>query len=88
MSFPGMVLIHSFIIFTVPLCLIFEIVFLLSRTEKMKKTKFINVSNKRDDAKFEYIKPTIESTSNWVIADPLSCMDTLNDDKKTQTKME
>ena len=48
----------------------------------MKKKEVINVSNKRDDTKFDWIKPTIESTSNWTITDPLSWMNEPDDDKK------
>lgn len=56
---------------------------LFTREEKkMKKTEVINVSNKRDDTKFDWIKPTIESTSNWIITDPLSWMNEPDDDKK------
>lgn len=49
----------------------------------MKQAKVINVSIYRDDTKFAWIKPTIESTTNWVITDPLSCMDTPDVDRKT-----
>lgn len=89
MSFPVLFLIHFIVIFIVPLCMILGMVILFIREEnKMKQRKVIDVSNHRDDTKFEYIKTTIESTSNWVITDPLSCIDTPDDDKKTQTKME
>lgn len=49
---------------------------------KMKQTEVINVSNKRDDMKFDWIKPTIESTSNWIITDPLFWMNEPDVDKK------
>ena len=73
MSFPVLFLIHFIVIFIVPLCMILGLAILFTREEKkMKKTEGINVSNKRDDTKFAYIKPTIESTSNWIITDPKS----------------
>lgn len=48
----------------------------------MKQTEVINVSNKRDDMKFDWIKPTIEFTSNWIITDPLFWMNEPDVDKK------
>lgn len=72
MSFPVLFLIHFIAIFIFPLCMILGMAILFTREEKMKKTEVINVSNKRDDTKFDWIKPTIESTSNWIITDPKS----------------
>ena len=40
-----------------------------SRFAKKEKTLMINVLNKRDDAKFERIKPTVLSNSNWIMTD-------------------
>lgn len=84
MSFPVLFLIHFIVIFIVPLCMILGMAILFTREEKeMKQAKVINVSIYRDDTKFAWIKPTIESTTNWVITDPLSCMDTPDVDRKT-----
>lgn len=72
-SFPVLFLIHFIVIFIVPLCMILGMAILFTREEKkMKKKEVINISNKRDDTKFDWIKPTIESTSNWTITEPKS----------------
>lgn len=61
-----------------------------SRFAKKEKPLMINASNKRDDTKFERIKPTVLSNSNWIITDLKSGLEEVDSfiEKAKETEIE